>query len=110
MSRLIAADALIEELRRPLGLLADCEKCPVGCCLPTNCQDCIIEDVIKKMPAIDPVKHGKWEINLIEDDEGFVFGKSMLCSECGFFWREALHNKFFKHCPNCGAKMDGEFK
>lgn len=66
-----------------------------------------IDDLVDSLSTIDTVKHGTWQIHLMES-EGHIFGKSMLCSKCGFFWREALHNKVFKYCPNCGAKMDGE--
>ena len=62
---------------------------------------------IECLPAVDPVKHGKWEKN----------GKVSFyweCSECGalLFWRKAEY--FLReqdepnYCPNCGARMDGE--
>lgn len=64
---------------------------------------------IEASPVIGYVEQGKWSISLIKDDEGTVFGKSIFCSVCGFFWREALHAEYFKHCPNCGAKMESEY-
>jgi hypothetical protein len=67
-----------------------------------------IVEIINEQP-IEPVKRGKWEIHLLENG-GHIFGKSLLCSECGFFWREELYRKNFKYCPNCGAKMDGDNK
>lgn len=66
-----------------------------------------IVEIIKEQPAFDPVKRGKWEIHLLENG-GHIYGKSLLCSECGFFLREALYHKNFKCCPNCGAKMESE--
>ena len=62
-----------------------------------------IKKALKGMPAIDPVKHGRW-----------IHGSSsenirVTCSECGYkvnyfwdSWQDA------KYCPHCGAKMDGK--
>ena len=52
----------------------------------------------------DPVVHGQWE--------QIGFDKAMdriSCSCCKEYWN-LLDNdtETFNHCPNCGAKMDGE--
>lgn len=46
---------------------------------------------------IKPVRHGKWLIN----SDGYY----PYCSECK---NEPDGRKMSKHCPNCGAKMDGD--
>ena len=52
---------------------------------------------IDKIPAADvaEVRHGEW-----------IYGEFDIphCSECG---KEVLPNQISKHCPDCGAKMDG---
>ena len=60
---------------------------------------CII-GVIEEVPAIDPAKRGKWIFPT--DIDGF--GR---CENCKALWRVSLiRNKFFKHCPKCGARME----
>ena len=58
-----------------------------------------IEDIVNEIPAADvePVKHGRWLIN----SDGYY----PYCSECKC---EPDGRKMSKHCPNCGAKMDGK--
>ena len=48
-------------------------------------------EFILDAPAVDPIKHGRWEIS-----DGHV-----ICSECGESHIET------NYCPYCGAKMDG---
>ena len=73
---------------------------------------CEAEIAIGKTPSADvtPVRHGRWEtmhyVGGILD--GTNFDK---CSVCGYkriFEDEKLKTAF-KYCPNCGAKMDGEY-
>lgn len=47
-----------------------------------------------------PVVHGHWCWE----------GKFKACSECGSYveWDETLGANFWKFCPYCGAKMDGD--
>lgn len=45
----------------------------------------------------DAVKHGRWE-NLSTNLHGFPTG---VCTNCG---ERRIRDK---HCPNCGARMDG---
>ena len=50
---------------------------------------------------VEPVKHGRWGTNSDRPD-------SLICSicKCGFdMWKHDPHN----YCPNCGAKMDGDW-
>ena len=57
---------------------------------------------IKEVPTADVVeiRHGKW---------GFD-GIGWTCSECGEYALSIKTNlqSRSKHCPHCGAKMDGE--
>lgn len=70
-------------------------------------------DTINEQPTIDPVKHGRWEMDTDPDDG------DCRCSSCRRCI-DALHrrnharlaalgyelNTFYKFCPSCGAKMD----
>jgi hypothetical protein len=48
------------------------------------------------------VVHGEWEI--VDSDLDWVDGK---CSACGY--TDCFDESgFYKYCPDCGAKMDGE--
>jgi len=60
--------------------------------------------VIKSMPTIDPVKHGRW----IEEPhlEGTITRR---CSECMKVAYITSHETpHANYCPNCGARVDGE--
>ena len=88
--RLIDADALIKVLR----IQEDEWETPDETWMPESDYG----RVIKSMPTIDPVKHGRWNGGADEDqDEVYI------CSECG----EVLYWKA-NYCPNCGARMDGD--
>lgn len=59
-----------------------------------------------KTETINPVKHGRWELDEKSD--------SIKCSECG---KDALIDKIgvgyviqlcSDYCPYCGARMDGD--
>ena len=59
---------------------------------------------VEDFPAADvsPVRHGRWETNSDRPDSLI----SSIC-KCGFdMWKHDPHN----YCPNCGAKMDGNWK
>ena len=58
-------------------------------------------NIIRRMPTIDtePMKHGTWR-----KGENFG-GKFRDCSVCNV---RHYNVSFWKYCPNCGAKMDGE--
>lgn len=56
--------------------------------------------IMEEAPAVDavPVVHGRW---IRQSGSAFVFK----CSACEFKFAGVA---IAKHCPNCGAKMDGE--
>lgn len=58
----------------------------------------------KDTPTIEAeqVRHGTWKHKVID---GFIPDYDCVCSECG-----ASGVPDYKHCPNCGAKMDLEVK
>lgn len=68
--------------------------------------------VVDVAPTLDlaPVVHGEW-VEEIEPNVITASGRDVhlwRCSDCGFTWankHDVLH--YFKHCPNCGTKMDG---
>ena len=67
-----------------------------------------IQDAIKMIsypeytPAADvaPVVHGRW----VE----YQIPPIVCCSNCD--WATDVKEKNFQYCPNCGAKMDGNWK
>lgn len=59
---------------------------------------------------VAPVVHGEW----VEKNEPYAYtatGREIHifhCSVCDFTWaNKRMVFDHFKHCPNCGAKMDG---
>lgn len=62
-------------------------------------------DSIDAQPTIDavPVVHGRWEKS--EHLYGYVV--CSVCHDC-YVWGEWIDKKKWGHCPNCGAKMDGD--
>lgn len=69
---------------------------------------------IDEMPAADvqEVIHGEWKE---ETDEYMICATEFTCSVCNktFCSSELTDKEFYemmKHCPNCGAKMDGKEK
>ena len=73
-------------------------------------------DKIKSIPAADvaPVRHGEW-LNFYGD---FSTAECELCAELYEVSPDESPQKeyfdafkeFYRYCPNCGAKMDGERK
>ena len=66
---------------------------------------------IDDMPTVDAVEvvHGRWELHGNDDD----CGCSYFCSNCHDSYDEEwfyVHGQYrhWNHCPNCGAKMDGD--
>lgn len=53
-------------------------------------------EIVASLPAADvaPVVHGAWQVT----------DRFKACSVCGYAFARLLPDK---HCPNCGAKMDG---
>ena len=58
--------------------------------------------LVKRLPTVDPVKHGHWEESKCLDDCFWV------CSCCKFPSQAVAAPKLYRYCPNCGARMDGE--
>ena len=64
------------------------------------------------------VKHGRWVPGrkigkeILTDGTIAVTYEDYKCSSCGLILFRLLHNidgtPFYKFCPNCGARMDGE--
>lgn len=87
---------------------ADELKKPVGSYNPIKFTheygDVIRLEDIDHAPTVDPVQHGRWIDDLRGFEEFAFFRKGWKCSACG------SRNTYGKpkHCPNCGARMDGE--
>lgn len=66
---------------------------------------------IRKLPAADVVEvvHGEW----LRSDDDWNSLTTIQCSSCGEEWCFETDDDVsllnYKHCPNCGAKMDGGF-
>lgn len=74
----------------------------------TGLADCIARD-ISELPAADvaEVVHGEW----LRSDDDWNSLTTIQCSICGEEWCFETDDDVsllnYKHCPNCGAKMDG---
>ena len=111
MSDLISRSALIKRLWNHHSEVVANPECY------TDVEDisddiCAIVSIIDEFPTIEavPVVHGEWEIC----EEPNVFDTCgnpatyARCKNCGFRWSNKYHVKnYFKHCPECGARMDG---
>lgn len=75
----------------------------------TGLADCIARD-ISELPAADvaEVVHGEW----LRSDDDWNSLTTIQCSCCGEEWCFETDDDVsllnYKHCPNCGAKMDLE--
>lgn len=95
--RLIDADALCEELQKEFGSPEGHRKLMK------------VNYIITHAPTIEaePVRQGKWLPHPTENDW-------RVCSACGLGTEIVRHEAGatteynYKHCPWCGAKMDGE--
>ncbi len=75
-----------------------------------DCRDCLIEDVIKDIPPVNPQepKTGHWE--WVQYDYNPKLG-NWHCSECRCVVIEYVDKNekggipLYNYCPNCGAKM-----
>jgi hypothetical protein len=97
--RLVDADDAIKEIKHDLESLwyaSDIERYEEGVEFAISC--------LEYMETIEaePAKHGKWTI------EDLTPGTMRVkCSKCRISrWME--RGRFYKYCPNCGARMDGE--
>lgn len=63
------------------------------------------ETAIFKIPAADvaPVRHGCWE-RVIPSKSAAKWSTRVSCSNC-----HSAGYAHHKYCPNCGAKMDGDY-
>ena len=59
-----------------------------------------IKKALKGMPAIDPVKHGRW---IVDENEKIPRYQIKTCSLCGC----RVNGTQFNFCPHCGAKILG---
>ena len=61
----------------------------------------------QKAADVSPVRHGKWSEWFPGDCALIMTGEEMLyrCSSCNAKYPDV---EGYKHCPNCGAKMDLE--
>ena len=82
--RLIDADAFIEEYKR----------------YGTNSFD-FVREIVKKMPTIEPRKHGRWEYETRKLSNGYGWYDALVCTVC---YRSAPSK--YRYCPNCGSPMD----
>lgn len=93
MTRLIDADELIEIINYTFSKPPFSRK--------------TIKHMIDMARTVDavPVKGGKW----IDDGQydNFFPHHEWRCSECGEHVLE-IGVPWFKYCPNCGARMDGD--
>lgn len=111
MARYIDADKLIEHIKDlPTwwedegGVYGHSMKYPEGL---FHCEDVI--NSIENAPTADvvEVKHGHWvakENVRISKRGRLIHYDRYKCSECGVW--NGRHKP--KHCPDCGAKMDGK--
>lgn len=99
MATYIEREALMDEFRKYMAARHDREKCVSEENCKTCDKGCLWRKVVGKAPAADiaPVVHGRWL--------PCGFGKEIMCSVC----RGELDDVWeYRHCPNCGARMDGE--
>jgi len=85
--RLIDGDILLEQMKHRMDYVGR----------PSDAV-CLVEDA----PTIEakPIKHGKWWQDM--------FGIFWVCSACNMPTDVKSASKYFKYCPFCGAKMEGE--
>lgn len=97
--RLIDGDALLKNIRRAVYPSDLTTTIAVGIC----------ESHVKDMPTIDavPVVHGRpvWINPFDPGAKVCTWRCSSICSICGEYVAAS-----WKYCPNCGAKMDDEWR
>ena len=97
MARAIDADALLKDSDKREGAYG----------LIFSAED------IRNAPTIEaePVKHGKWNAvpnKILIGGRVATQGTAWECSACNNSSKQYLPT--MKHCPNCGARMDGDQK
>lgn len=111
MNLLVNADEVIRQCERVIAVL-ESKLPPNRHYFDFSAIRYIVEkQIVEKIPkyrSLDTVKNSKWLIKNVYNEQNKVIGYNLNCSNCGFFWREWLHAKVFKFCPNCGSRMDGD--
>lgn len=69
--------------------------------------------LMEDAPAVDavPVVHGRWVFVELPDLSWYGHKPGWYCSNCGCKVednRRKPRPPHMRHCPNCGAKMDGD--
>lgn len=95
--RLIDADALIEDIFKEIDTYKNIFLSGDHCAGMRNAVR-----LVKRLPTIDPVKHGHW-IDTGRAD--YYLNKEYRCSCCN-----SVDYLCSPYCYNCGAKMDSEQK
>ena len=70
--------------------------------------EALAKAIIESMPAIDPVKHGKWNVcDGGHEPPDYMDAAVMECGVCGWLteYYGGLEEEW-NYCPNCGAKME----
>lgn len=96
--RLIDADVMIEYLRKLL-----CDNCSEKKDWCDVCDYAYLIDEMKKVPTVDPYKHGHWEWN---DYGGFGNYHCTACRHIPYGKFPRKYRPDYMYCPHCGAKMD----
>ena len=98
-----------EYIRRDTALRAVTKR--YGACR-SPAQNRLLDEIrneIRRAPAADvaEVVHGEW----LRSDDDWNSLTTIQCSICGEEWCFETDDDVsllnYKHCPNCGAKMDG---
>lgn len=97
MAEYIERKRAIVEACNSLGLYQSEELCPS--------EYAKLEDALNSIPAADvvSVRHGRWE-RVIPSKSAAKWSNKVSCSVC-----HSTGYKRFNYCPNCGAKMDGDY-
>lgn len=97
--RLIDADKLVETIVNTPSEVAKIHTYNVLTSLAERQNE--ILDIVENSPTIEatPVVHGRW----INEMHGNSLNGT--CSVCGYY--DHAYAFSWKHCPHCGAKMDG---
>lgn len=97
--RLIDADALVENIKSEIDkankVPLDDDRKYFYCAGMRN-----VIRLVKPMPTIDTVKHGRW---ILDENEKIPLYQIKTCSLCGC----RVNGTQFNFCPHCGAKMLG---
>lgn len=103
MGRLIEANALLSEMEKYNDDTARSNNDYLFG-MQQRLETCI--ELVEDAPTVDavPVAYSEW---IPKEKSDTPYGLEMECAKCGFsvIVNDAL---YFKFCPNCGARMDGD--